>query len=108
MGNGEWKMKQETLLSIEHPLFSLEKNVAIMLEQFPTIIEEAANENDPSKIAIYVFNVAKTFNSFYVEHSIANAEIEEKKILRIQLAQMTASTIKTGMRLLGIDVPERM
>jgi arginyl-tRNA synthetase len=108
MGNGEWKMKQETLLSIEHPLFSLEKNVAIILEQFPTIIEEAANENDPSKIAIYVFNVAKTFNSFYVEHSIANAEIEEKKILRIQLAQMTASTIKTGMRLLGIDVPERM
>lgn len=92
----------------EERLLSLEKDVAIILEQFPTMIEEAANDNDPSKIAIYVFNVAKTFNSFYVEHSIANAENDEKKLLRIQLAQLTASTIKTGMGLLGIEVPERM
>jgi arginyl-tRNA synthetase len=55
-----------------------------------------------------VFNLAKIFNSFYTEHSIANAESEEKKMLRLQLAQLTANTIKKGMYLLGIDVPERM
>lgn len=95
-------------LKTDASLLKLEKDLIINLEQFSTIIEEAANENDPSKIAIYVFELAKTFNSFYTEHSIANAESEEKKTLRIQLSQLTATTIKTGMKLLGIDVPERM
>lgn len=95
-------------LKTDASLLKLEKDLIINLEQFSTIIEEAANENDPSKIAIYVFELAKTFNSFYTEHSIANAESEEKKTLRIQLSQLTATTIKTGMKLLGIDAPERM
>lgn len=91
-----------------HDLLSLEKQVIIHLEQFDTVIEEAAAEHDPSKVAIYVFNLAKTFNSFYTEHSIASAESEEKKILRLQLATLTAQTIKTAMGLLGTHVPERM
>jgi arginyl-tRNA synthetase len=104
IGNAEW----ESQLTVTQTLLALEKELIITLEQFPAIIEEAATEHDPSKIAIYVFNLAKTFNSFYTEHSIANAESEEKKMLRLQLAQFTANTIKKGMSLLGIDVPERM
>jgi len=75
---------------------------------FPSVLEEAATMHDPSKVAIYVFNLAKTFNYFYTEHSIANAENKEKKILRLQLAQLTAQVIKSGMTVLGIRVPERM
>ncbi len=86
----------------------LEKQLAVQLETFPAIIEEAATEHDPSKLAIYVFNIAQTFNSFYSQHSITNAENEEKKMLRLQLATLTAHTLKTGMHLLGINVPERM
>ncbi|MGI8950209.1 MAG: arginine--tRNA ligase [Chitinophagaceae bacterium] len=89
-------------------LLPLEKSLIIQLEQFPTIIQEAAAEFDPSKIAIHIFNLAKIFNTFYSEHSVVNAENEEKKILRLQLAQFTAQVIKTGMGLLGIKVPERM
>ena len=89
-------------------LLPLEKELAIHLETFPTVLEDAANEHDPSKVAIYVFNLAKTFNSFYTEHSIGNAENEEKKTLRLQLSQLTAQVIKTGMNVLGIRVPERM
>jgi len=89
-------------------LLHLEKQLTIELEQFATILQDAATENDPSKVAIYLFNVAKTFNSFYAEHSIANAETADKKIIRLQLAQVTAQVIATGMRLLGINVPERM
>src|SRR5206468_11101813 len=63
-------------------LFPLEKEIIIQLEQFPAVIEEASVLFDPSKVALYVFNLAKTFNSFYTEHSIANAESEEKKYLR--------------------------
>lgn len=89
-------------------LLPLEKAVIVALERFPSVIEEAGEELNPSKIAIYVFNLAQTFNSFYTEHSIANAESEEKKQLRLQIAQLTAQVIKTGMGLLGINVPERM
>jgi arginyl-tRNA synthetase len=52
--------------------------------------------------------LAKTFNALYAEHSITNAETEEKKILRLQLASLTAQTLKKGMAVLGIPVPERM
>jgi arginyl-tRNA synthetase len=93
---------------ISNTLATLEKAVINQLEIFTAVIEEAASEHDPSKLAIYVFNLAKIFNSFYAEHSIANAENAEKKALRLQMAQLTAHTIKTAMRLLGISVPERM
>jgi arginyl-tRNA synthetase len=86
----------------------LEKALLILLEQFPSVLAEAAQEHDPSKVAIYVFNLAKTFNSFYTEHSIANAEDAEKKELRLHLAGLTAITIRNGMQVLGIKVPERM
>ena len=95
-------------LTTDHSLLVLEKELIVTLEQFPLIIEQAASEQNPSVIAIYIFNLAKTFNSFYTEHSIANAETDQKKQLRLSLAVMTASTIKTGTHLLGFKVPERM
>ncbi len=94
--------------SIQHSLLLLEKELIIQLEQFPLIIKEAAEFHDPSKIAIYIFELAKIFNSFYSEHSITNAENEEKKLLRLQLAQLTAHVLHKGMALLGIQVPDRM
>ncbi len=90
------------------PLLQLEKDVLVSLEQFSVVIEDAAAEYDPSKIAIYLYNLAKSFNSFYTIHSVTNAENEEKKELRLQLSHLTAQTIKNGMTLLGIRVPERM
>lgn len=89
-------------------LLKLEKELIIASEQYPSIIEQACAEHNPSVIANYVFHLAKTFNSFYTEHSIVNAESEEKKQLRLQLATFTANIIKSGMQLLGIKVPERM
>ena len=95
-----------TLTSSE--LLPLEKALAIELSNFPAVINEAAETLDPSKVAIYTFNLAKLFNSFYAELSIANAESEDKKNLRIQLSILTAATLQKGMRALGIDVPEQM
>ena len=89
-------------------LFKLEKELIVSIEQYPSVIGQACIEMNPSLIAIYVFNLAKTFNSFYSEHSIANAENEEKKQLRLMISQMTANIISNGMQLLGIAVPERM
>ncbi len=89
-------------------LLPLEKDLLVSIEQFQSILQQAAAELNPSALAIYVFNLAKTFNSFYTAHSIANAESSEKKQLRLQLAQMVSNVLKTGMGLLGIQVPERM
>jgi arginyl-tRNA synthetase len=80
----------------------------VTLEQFPAIIEKSAVEHNPSTLANYIFHLAKTFNSFYTEHSISKAETENKKQLRLRIAVMTANVISSGMRLLGIRVPEKM
>ncbi len=93
---------------VGNSLLKLEKDLIILLEQYPAIIEQAVVEHNPSVIAIYVFTLAKSFNTFYTEHSVMNAESEEKKQLRLQLVEMTANVIASGMSLLGIRVPERM
>jgi arginyl-tRNA synthetase len=89
-------------------LLPLEKALAMQLANFSAEVNEAAEALDPSKLAIYTFNLAKLFNSFYAELSIANAESEDKKNLRIQLGILTAATIKQAMQTLGIEVPEQM
>ncbi len=89
-------------------LKKLEKELLILLEQYASVVKQAAIEYNPSVIAIYLFTVAKTFNSFYTEHSVLNAESEYKKQLRLHICKLTADTIKEGMHLLGIRVPERM
>ena len=89
-------------------LLPLEKALAMELANFSAEVNEAAESLDPSKLAIYAFNLAKLFNSFYAELSIANAESEDKKNLRIQLGILTAATLKQSMQTLGIEVPEQM
>ena len=93
---------------IYNELLPLEKNLIMILEQFSSIISEAAEEHNPSVIAIYAFNVAQVFNSFYAKHKVLKAESEEKKQLRLQLCEMTANVIASAMGLLGIQVPEKM
>jgi len=89
-------------------LLPLEKKLIVKLEQYSTIVDQAAEEHNPSVLAIYAFEVAKTFNSFYTELSVMNAENEEKKQLRLQISELTSNVIASAMGLLGIRVPERM
>jgi len=89
-------------------LLNLEKDLLIELENFSSVVEQACKEHDPSHIANYVYNLAKTFNSFYTEHSVMNAESPDKKQLRLLICEFTANVIASAMQLLGIRVPERM
>ncbi|MEO6316562.1 MAG: arginine--tRNA ligase [Chitinophagaceae bacterium] len=93
---------------LESDLLPLEKDLLVTLEQYIGTIEQAAAEYNPSLLANYAYAVAKTFNSFYSVHSVANAESAEKKQLRLRLCQMTANIIASAMGLLGIKVPDRM
>lgn len=89
-------------------LLKLERDLIILLEQYPMILAQAVTEHNPSVIAIYVYTISKAYSSFYTEHPVLTAESEEKKQLRLQLSSMTANVIASGMNLLGIKVPERM
>ncbi len=89
-------------------LHAKEKAIIVLLEQYDSFALQAAQDHNPSLIAIYVFEVAKTFNTLFAELSVLSAETEEKKHLRLQISQLTASVIASAMQLLGVKVPERM
>ncbi len=89
-------------------LLPLEKELLLTLEQYPTVVEEAGTQHDPSQVANYVYHLAKTYNSFYTEHSVMQAESPGKKQFRLLLCAFTTQVIASGMQLLGIRVPDRM
>jgi len=98
----------ENITTFTAPLLPLEKELLLLLEQYETLVQTAALEHDPSQIANYIFSVAKTYNTFYTQHSVLKAESDEKKALRLRICTLTAKVLKHGMSLLGIQVPERM
>ena len=78
------------------------------ISEFGAAVEQAGIDYSPSGIANYCYELTKLFNQFYHDYSILNGDSQEEKITRIVLAQNVAKTIKNGMALLGIEVPERM
>ena len=78
------------------------------LNEFPAVVEQAGKDYSPSGIANYCYELTKEFNQFYHDYSILNAESEEAKQVRLMIARNVAKTLKNGMALLGIEVPERM
>jgi arginyl-tRNA synthetase len=89
-------------------LAAVERDLIVLLTQYPSIIVEAAKSFSPAVIANYVYELAKAYNKFYHEKSILQAEGEVLKQFRLQLSSASAKVINKGMGLLGIDVPERM
>lgn len=85
-----------------------ERKLLIALHQFPATVKEAGATYSPSLIANYVYSVAKSFNKFYTDYSILNAENEQAKQFRLALSQLTANVLKSSLWLLGIEAPERM
>jgi arginyl-tRNA synthetase len=89
-------------------LADVERDLIVLLTQFPDVIHTAANDYSPAIIANYVYELAKVYNKFYHEKSILQAEDEIAKEFRLQLSASSARVISKSMNLLGIDVPERM
>ena len=85
-----------------------EEGLVQTLVDFSTVIKQAAEEYNVSLIANYVYDLVKEYNQFYHDFSILREENESLKAFRLMLSQNVALTIKKGMSLLGIDVPDRM
>ncbi len=78
------------------------------LIRFPEELEIAVNDLTPSRLAVHVFNTAKSFNQFYNKHQVIHADTKELAKARLLLIKATGTALKTGLNLLGIDVLERM
>lgn len=89
-------------------LSDVESNLIQNLANFPTVVAQAGAEYSPALIANYVYELVKQYNSFYHDFSILKEENEALKVFRLLLSKKIAAVIKTGMSLLGIEVPERM
>ncbi|TWR31061.1 arginine--tRNA ligase [Mucilaginibacter pallidiroseus] len=89
-------------------LDAIERDLIVWLTKFPDTITEAATSHSPAIIANYVYELAKTYNKFYHEKSIMQAESESLKQFRLMLSAASAKVISKAMNLLGIEVPERM
>lgn len=95
-------------LATDTPVNEKEQRLIQKLSSFPAIIGQAANDYSPSAIANYCYDLVKEYNQFYHDYSILGEENQGKRNLRLVLSQQTANIIRTGMRVLGIEVPERM
>lgn len=76
--------------------------------EYPGLVQSAAENYDPSAIANYAYNLAKTYHRFYHDVRILTAESEEAKAFRLELSSVVASVLSKAMDLLGIEMPERM
>ena len=78
------------------------------LSEFPAVVSEAGSQFSPAIIANYIYDLVKEYNQFYHDFSILREENTEIRDFRLILSRNVAKVIKTGMSLLGIDVPDRM
>jgi len=89
-------------------LHATEREIILQLSEFQNVLLAAADKYDPSELSSYLYTLAKLYNKFYSELPILKAATEEEKNIRIVLSKNVATVIEKGMKLLGIDVPERM
>lgn len=86
----------------------VESNLIQKVSDFPDVVSEAGRAYSPSLIANYCFELAKEYNRFYHDFSILKEENPEVRRLRLLLSYVVARTLKTGVSLLGMEMPERM
>ena len=90
------------------PLSEKEEGLIQLLAEFEEVVKQAGTEYNVSLIGNYVYDLAKEFNQFYHDFSILREENSALRDFRLLLAKNIALTIKKGMKLFGIEVPERM
>ena len=89
-------------------LHEKERELMLLLMNYPSVIRSAAEAYSPALVANYIYDLVKAFNSFYQQVTILAEEDLDKRNLRLQLCSKIAEVIGHGSALLGIEVPYRM
>lgn len=95
-------------LPIDIALTVKEENLIQMLSDYAVVVQQAGDEYNPALIANYVYDLVKEYNQFYHDFSILKEENAALKDFRLVLSRNVGKVVKSGMALLGIDVPDRM
>lgn len=85
-----------------------EKELVKLIRHYKFVIKESSKSLNPALVANYCYDLVKEYNQFYHDYSILREENQDFKVFRLQLSSMTGRVIKSGMKLLGIEVPEKM
>jgi arginyl-tRNA synthetase len=85
-----------------------EENMIQLIADYAATVRDAGKDYSPALIANYVYELVKEYNQFYHDFSILREEDAKMKEFRLVLSANIAKIIKSGMSLLGIEVPERM
>lgn len=99
---GSAAVKESTALLHE------ERNLISALSEYPGKVKEAGRELNPAIIANYLFELSKNYNHFYQEVPVLKAEQRDQRQLRLLLSEVTGRILASGLRLLGMEAPERM
>ena len=96
---------QDTSLAHDLLLDIEEKNLIKKIDLYPSIIGEAGKGFSPAIVANYIYDLVKEYNHFYQNIQIFGTD---KENFRLQLSQKAGLVVKSGMNLLGIEVPNKM
>ena len=102
---GSFSLQEQAIPELLEPS---EKSLLTMLYSFSEVVNEAGKTYDPSHLANFCYVLAKEFHRFYHEVRILGAATENEKNFRLGICQMTALVLEKGMKMLGIDMPDRM
>ncbi len=97
--------RQQPAICLEHPA---ERALGVKLLRLPEVLQLADSEHKPNILTDYLFDLANAFSGFFEGCPVLKAESTECRDSRLALCHLTASTLKTGLGLLGIDIVERM
>lgn len=85
-----------------------EKDLMLALHDYPSVVQKAAEEYDPSLVANFCYDLAKKYHRFWHDLSVFNAETPEARAFRLSLSKAVGQVLKSGMALLGVEMPDRM
>ena len=85
-----------------------ERELISQLYAYPSLVRDAAAQYDPSLIAMYCYELAKSLHKFWHDVSILNADTDAARAFRLRLCEAVGNVLKSGMHILGIEMPERM
>ena len=102
------KLEETELTGGDYSPTAFEQDIIQKLVTYPSEVESAAVHYDPSKMANFAFDLAKSYHKFYHDFRILTAESEGAKLFRIELSKGVAKVLAHCMNLLGIEMPDRM
>ena len=102
------KYKGKVIMPESVEIIDKEQEIIKLLMEFPSTIQEAADNYSPALVANYVYDLVKEYNTYYQSTSILTADSNELINFRLGLSVKVGEVIKVAMGLLGVSVPDRM